>query len=269
LTGVETSDWLAVNQENWDARVAVHAASDFYDLRGFRAGACTLRPFELDEVGAVTGRRLVHLQCHMGQDTLSWARRGARVTGLDFSSAAIDVARVLADDLDLRDQSRFVVADVYQAASALGERFDIVYTGLGALVWLPDLDRWARVVTSLLEDGGLLYLAEFHPVTDVLDDDGRAVEHDYFDTAPVAYECGDTYTDGPELTHRTSVQFHHTLADVITAIARAGLRIEFLHEHPTTLFRRYAGLEAVDQGYRFPAGRPRIPMMYSLRAVKI
>lgn len=165
-------DYLRINQANWDARVPVHLDSDFYDVAGFKAGGSALRPFELAEVGDVAGRSLAHLQCHLGLDTLSWARLGAEVTGLDFSGAAIEQARSIAAECGL--PARFVTADVYDAPRALGETYDIVYTGVGALVWLPDLTRWAEAVAALLNPGGFLYLAEFHPFTNVLDDDTGA-----------------------------------------------------------------------------------------------
>lgn len=264
------ADAIARNRENWDDRVGVHAASDYYDLPGFRAGGCTLRDFEIAEVGEVSGKRLLHLQCHMGQDTLSWARRGALVTGLDFSEPAVRTARELAGDTGLTDRARFVTSDVYEAPAALaGERFDVVYTGVGALVWLPDLVRWAGVVHELLADGGALYLADFHPITDTLGRDGRTVEYDYFATAGAAYDQPFTYTDGPGLTKTVSVQWQHPLGEVVTALAGAGLRIEFLHEHPTTLFQRFPVLERTGHTeFRFPAGQPRVPLMFSLRAVK-
>jgi SAM-dependent methyltransferase len=249
----------------------VHAASEFYDLAGFRAGGSTLRAIDLEEVGDVTGKRLLHLQCHMGQDTLSWARRGAQVTGLDFSAPAIRTARALAEDTGLADRARFVVSDVYAAPEALeGQRFDIVVTGVGALVWLPDVPRWAKIVASLLDEGGFLHLSEFHPFTDVLDDDGRTVAYDYFgDARGARYDIPYTYTDGPPLAAPTHIEWQHSLGEVVSSLAAAGLRIEFLHEHPTTLFRRFPVLEEGADGtggWGFPAGSPRIPMMYSLRA---
>ncbi|WP_329565857.1 class I SAM-dependent methyltransferase [Kitasatospora sp. NBC_01266] len=270
MTASEPASWLSLNRANWDDRTRVHAASEFYDLPGFRAGGCTLRPFELDEMGDVTGRRLLHLQCHMGQDTLSWARRGAEVTGLDFSEPAIRTARALAEQTGLADRARFVVCDVHEAPNALaGERFDLVYTGFGALVWLPDLSHWARVVASLLADGGALYLAEFHPMSETLDEDGRTVAHDYFDSSAGTFDCATTYTDGPTLTETTSVQWTHQLGSVVTALAEAGLRIDFLHEHDVTLFQRYSVLErSTPTEYRFPPGHPRTPLVYSLRATK-
>ena len=163
-------DWFEVNREMWDERVPIHVASELYDVEAFVAGRSSLRPFELAELPDVRGRTLVHPQCHFGEDTLSWARLGARVTGLDFSGPAVEAARALAARCEL--EAEFVEANVYDASEALGgRRFDIVYTGLGALNWLPDIERWARVMASLVAPGGCLYLAEFHPFTHVFGDD--------------------------------------------------------------------------------------------------
>ncbi|MCF6470662.1 class I SAM-dependent methyltransferase [Nonomuraea sp. MG754425] len=261
------NDYLRINQANWNARVPIHVASDFYDVAGFQAGRCSLRAFELEEVGDVAGRSLAHLQCHFGLDTLSWARLGAEVTGLDFSGAAVEQAGAIAADCGI--PARFVAADVYDAPEALGGTYDIVYTGLGALVWLPDLDRWARTVAALLNPGGFLYLAEFHPFADLLDDEtGTRVVHDYFDRDPQVWTLPYTYTGGDVLEHQTSVEFRHGLGDIVTAIAAAGLRVEFLHEHDHTLFRRFDTMtDEEERGtYRMPAGQPRRPLMFSLRA---
>jgi SAM-dependent methyltransferase len=263
----EAIDWRALNHANWDDRVPIHLASRFYDLAGFRAGADTLRPFELGEVGDVTGRRLVHLQCHIGLDTLSWARRGALVSGLDFSAPAIEAASSLAAELGLA--ARFVVADVYDAAAAFGgQRFDVVYTGIGALVWLPDVFGWARVVAGLLAPGGFVYLVEGHPFAQILDDaSGRVVTRDYFEREPIVDDYPFSYTDGPALEHTREVEFQHGLGEIITALADTGLRIEFVHEWDYEVFGRFEVLERQDDGiYRLPADQPRVPMLYSLRA---
>ncbi|MBW8487649.1 class I SAM-dependent methyltransferase [Actinomadura parmotrematis] len=263
---MDGSDYRAVNRPMWDERVPVHVAGEFYDVAGFLAGRPELRDFEVAEVGDVTGRSLAHLQCHIGLDTLDWARRGARVAGLDFSAPAIDAARGIAAEAGI--DARFVTADVYDAPAALGARYDIVYTGLGALNWLPDLDRWAAVVASLLEPGGFLHLSEFHPVGDVLDDaTGTTVAYDYFDRSPQEWDEDGTYADlGASFAHTRSVEFRHGVGDVVSAVAAAGLRVEFLHEHDHTLFPRFAALERDGRVYRQPAGRPRVPLMYSLRA---
>jgi SAM-dependent methyltransferase len=264
----EQVDWRALNRANWDDRVPVHLASSFYDVAGFRAGASTLQPFQVSEVGPVAGRRLVHLQCHIGLDTLTWARRGAVVSGLDFSAPAISAASSLAVSLGLA--ATFVVADVYDAVAAFGgQRFDIVYTGIGALVWLPDIPRWARVVAGLLAPGGFVYLVEGHPFAGILDAaaSGLVVARDYFDSSPQVEDYPYTYTDGPALSHPRQVEFQHGLGEIVTSLAEAGLRIEFVYEHDFELFQRFESLQRQEDGrYRWPAGQPRVPMMYSLRA---
>ncbi|TDD77785.1 class I SAM-dependent methyltransferase [Actinomadura darangshiensis] len=264
------ADYLRVNQALWDERVPIHLASDFYDLAGFKAGGQTLRPFELDEVGDVTGRELVHLQCHFGLDTLSWARRGAHVTGLDFSEKAIGAARAVAEETSL--QARFVAADVYDATTVLGETYDIVYTGLGALCWLPDIDRWAGIAASLLRPGGFVYLAEFHPFADTLDDEeGRTLTYDYFAEGPQIWDepgAGSYADPQAPVKHTRSVEFSHGLGKVVTALTTAGLQIDFLHEHDYTLWQRFSVLEKHNTAYRLPKGHPRLPLMYSIRATK-
>jgi SAM-dependent methyltransferase len=268
--GADADDWRTLNRANWDDRVPIHLASQLYDLEGFRKTRDSLRPFEDAEVGDVRGKDLMHLQCHVGLDTLSWAGRGARVWGLDFSPPAIEAARGLAAALGL--SASFVVSDIYDAAAAFGgQRFDIVYTGIGALCWLPDVSRWARLVAELLRPGGFLYLVEGHPFAGVLDDQtGLVISHDYFDDAPRRESHPYTYTDGDAvLAHPVHVEFPHTLGEILTALAQAGLRLEFLHEHDFELSERFGSLQRQQDGtWRFPPGRPRVPMLYSLRAAR-
>ena len=267
-------DWLTTNRANWDERVPLHVAGDFYDLDGFRAGDEALRDFELAEVGDVTGKSLLHLQCHIGLDTLAWARHGARrVVGLDFSGPAVEAARGIAAQIGMsRERASFVESDVYAAADAVPEEsYDIVYTGVGALCWLPDIRRWAEVAASLVAPGGFLYLAEFHPITDALDDEtGTRVVHDYFARGAMVYEASGTYADLEARTENNRVvEWRHPIGDVVSALAAEGLRLEFLHEHDVSLFPRFASFQRDDEGYhRFPEGSPRIPLMYSLRASK-
>jgi SAM-dependent methyltransferase len=232
-------DWTAANRMCWDERVPIHVRSAFYDVDGFLAGATTLRPFERDEVGPVTGLDLVHLQCHFGLDTLSWAREGARVTGLDFSAPAIEAARELSVRAAL--EARWVVGDVHDAPGLLGGRaFDVVYTGLGAHNWLPDVRSWARMVASLLRPGGFLYLAEFHPFTDVFADDSLEVTYPYWHDEPLVWDDEGTYADLEAKTSRNrTFEWTHGLADVVTALLGADLRLELLTEHPFTLFERW------------------------------
>ncbi|MFJ3792577.1 class I SAM-dependent methyltransferase [Kitasatospora sp. NPDC090091] len=254
-TTSDPADWRAANRANWDERVPIHVAGDFYDVPGFVAGDDSLRGFELAEVGDVGGKTLLHLQCHIGLDTLSWARRGAAVTGLDFSQPAVETARDLAAKIGA-DGARFVVSDVYDAVEAVGGRtFDVVYTGFGALCWLPDIDRWARTAAALVAPGGFLYLAEYHPITDVLGEDGRTIEEDYFRREPTVWDEPGTYADPDAVTTATvTVEWRHGLGDVVSALVAAGLRLEFLHEHDHAHFR-------------LPDGGG-VPKVYSLRASK-
>jgi SAM-dependent methyltransferase len=249
------SDWRAVNRATWDERVPVHVSGPFYDLPAFVAGRDSLQNFEAAEVGDVQGRTLLHLQCHIGLDTLSWARRGAVVTGLDFSAPALETARDLAARIGVAT-ARFVAADLYDAVDALDARtFDIVYTGFGALCWLPDIARWARTAAALVAPGGFLYVAEYHPFADVVADDGRTVEQDYFLRDPIVVDEPGSYADPDGRTAETlTIEWRHGLGDVVSAVAAAGLRIEFLHEHDSGHFRLPAGLD--------------VPLVYSLLARK-
>jgi 2-polyprenyl-3-methyl-5-hydroxy-6-metoxy-1,4-benzoquinol methylase len=263
-------NWRELNLANWNDRVPVHLASEFYGIEEFRTRQDSLPEFEVAEVGDVAGKTLLHLQCHIGLDTLSWARRGATVTGLDFSAPAIDAARDLAASTGLA--AEFLTADVYEAGAALaGRSFDIVYTGIGALCWLPDMPAWARVAASLVSPGGFLYLADGHPFMQILDyPTGATVETDYFDTAGQVRDFTHSYTDGTtELEHTTSVQFQHPIGEIVTALIDAGLRIEFLHEQDFALWEAIRWLRRSSDGsFGFPDGRPRVPLMFSLRAAK-
>lgn len=264
-----SGEWLAANRANWDERVPIHVGGEFYDVAGFKAGEERLRPFELAEVGDVTGKDLLHLQCHFGIDTLSWARHGARVTGLDFSAPAVEAARKLAAELRL--DAEFVEANVYDAGDALGGRtFDVVYTGLGALNWLPDIGRWADVAAALLRPGGFLYLSEFHPFTHVFGGEDLTVTYDYAHGEPLVGDEPGTHADlSAETTHNRTYEWNHTLGAVVSAVIDAGLAVESLHEHDYTLWPRWPFL--VKSGfdtYRLPEGVPNLPLMYSLRACK-
>ncbi|MEU4377798.1 class I SAM-dependent methyltransferase [Pseudonocardia alni] len=268
--GTPGRDLVEHNRRHWDERVPIHLRSAFYDVDGYLAGNDDFDEYQLDEIGDVTGLDLVHLQCHVGQDTLSWARRGARhVTGLDFSAPAIDAAIDLADQLGLNERAHFVTAEVLDAARVLGDnRFDIVYTGHGALMWVPDIHAWAATVAALLRPGGRLYLTEFHPLTDVLDDEhGTRAQRDYFTRGARTYDSPGTYADwNAATTHNTATEWHHTLGDILTAIASAGLKIDFVHERDSIPFQRYTAL-ILDQGrFRYPEGTPRLPLMYSIGA---
>jgi SAM-dependent methyltransferase len=259
----------SLNRAWWNERVAAHLTGQFYDIDGFLAGGSTLRPFEAAEMGDVGGATLVHLQCHFGLDTLSWARRGAVATGVDFSPSAVAAARDLAGRAGLA--AEFVEANVYDAVEALGRRtFDVVYTSIGAIIWLPDIARWAGTVTALLAPGGRFYMAEFHPFSVVLGEEDLTVTDSYFDEGPVlSDEPGSYAAPGAKTVNDRSATWNHGIGSVITALAQAGLRIEFLHEHPFTLRARWPFLERrADRTFHMPSGRPAVPLLYSVKAIR-
>ncbi len=263
---------IELNRLSWDERVPIHVASDFYDVDGFKAGAPAVQPFEVEELGALGGLRLVHLQCHFGLDTLDLVRMHPELhgVGLDFSAPAIEEASRIATELGLADRATFVQADVRHANSVLDrESFDVVYTGKGAIGWLPDLRQWAEQCASLLRPGGYLYLCEFHPVGYALDDEVMGVKYDYFADQPYVEEESGSYAD-PEATtvHNVNYWWNHPLDRTLSAILGAGLELRFFHEWDYTLFKMAKWLVEGDDGrYRWP-GEERLPLMFTLKAEK-
>lgn len=275
------------NRAWWDRVVAIHEASRGYDRDGFLRGEKPLCPVERAELGPlVAGRSLLHLQCHFGIDTLNWARLGATVTGLDFSEPAIEAARRLSAESGI--PGRFVCANVYDAPAALGnERFDVLYTGIGALCWLPDIRRWAEVAAACVRPRGLLYLYEGHPMLWTLDNersDGQLVVRErYFEhPEPTIYEGDSTYVDGPKFEKRRTCEWNHGVGEIVTALLDAGFAIEFVHEHKEVPWQALPWMEPVgpdttgadglyqsNRLWRLPeAQRDLVPLMLSILARK-
>lgn len=258
----EGADWLITNRAMWDRKAAAH-------VPGFLRGKLSLQRHELEDLADIRGKDLVHLQCHIGLDTLSWARLGAHVTGLDFSEASIEAARQIAQDAGL--DAQFVVGDVYEAAAKLKRTFDVVYTGVGALCWLPDLRGWADVVAALLRPGGQLYLFEFHPMEWMLElneGGGLDLHFDYF-TPEDGFRDGGavSYADAAaeDQAHPT-VQWNHPLGEVVTALAKAGLVLEELRELDRSVLQRWNGMEELADGMFRMVRPPSLPLMYVLQA---
>jgi SAM-dependent methyltransferase len=230
-----------------------------------------LLPIESKEIGALQGRRLLHLQCHFGLDTLCLARRGAIVTGLDYSTEAICRARELAREAGL--DARFLEGNVCDAAELISERFEIVYVTWGALTWLPDISTWAKVVARMLEPGGFLYLLEGHPFALALDqvaaDAPITPSFDYFQgEVPLVFHEQTSYADPKvQIAHAESHEWIHGFGKLLNALIEAGLAIDWLHEHDRVAWQMLKCLEqGPDRMFRMPAGRPRLPLSYSLRA---
>jgi SAM-dependent methyltransferase len=274
MTQDAPSRYFESNRINWDERARVHAvdATGAYNLEAFRSGETSLHEIELAEIGDVRGCRVAHLQCHIGLDTLSLARMGAEVTGLDFSPVAIAAARRLAIACEIPAQ--FVEGNVYDARSLIEGDFDLVYVTWGAINWLPDIARWAGVVASLLKPGGSLYLLEGHPAAQVLDEvEGRLVPRFDWRTPrdrPIAWDDAQSYT-GDVLAEvaRRCYEWLHPLGDIVNAVVGAGLVLTAVNEHETIAWKLYPMLvPAGPRSYRLPDRVPRFPLAFSLRAVK-
>lgn len=263
------------NRSLWDTWTGIHAASEFYDLESFKAGGIRVRPYEIEMVGDVSGRTLLHLQCHFGIDTLSWARLGARVTGADMSTASVQMATSLAEELGLSD-ARFIESNVYDLPNVLDETFDVVYTSRGVLNWLPDVRAWARVVAHFVAPGGIFFITEGHPIMNVFENEGvqpgeLRLAYPYWEHPdPLVFPAIGSYADpDADVGDETEHSFDHGLGEIVTALIDAGLVIESLIEHPFLDWKVDFTVEAPDGTWALPADAGgQIPLMFSLRARK-
>ncbi|WP_051385710.1 class I SAM-dependent methyltransferase [Actinokineospora inagensis] len=271
----DTAARIRANEANWDARTPIHAASAFYDLPG-RDPRAWFADFEWDDLGDLSGKDLVHLQCHLGSETIAFPPLGARVVGLDISGESVRAARALAASKGV--EVEYVQADVHAAADTLGaSRFDIVYTGKGALCYIPDLTAWATEVHTLLRPGGQVYIVEFHPLLNALSptpppdgDETLLLRHDYLSgRGPTTRDATHTYTDGPPLTTATtSHEWQHGIGDVVNALIAAGLRITRLRETEQLPWPRWSTMTPTTGWYSLPDNAPRIPLIYALQATR-
>ena len=264
--------YLAANQALWDTWTSYHIASQFYNVAGFKAGRDSLDPITLAGPGDVRGKSLLHLQCHFGLDTLSWARRGATVTGADFSEEAITAARALATELHLH--ATFVHSDLYDLPQHLTGQFDVVFTSYGVLGWLPDLEGWAQVIAHFLKPGGIFYIVEAHPFALLFDERRTDAElrlrESYFRGPEPLREEGQGSYAVPEAPVRSvSYVWLHRLADIIGSLLRAGLRVTSFDEYPFMAWAFFPWMERRADGmWQLPSGQGDIPLMFSLRAIK-
>ncbi len=268
--------WRELNRANWDERTAVHVGpgSD-YDFASLRAGPGRLHAIEDAELGDVADLRVLHLQCHIGVDTLKLAQRGASVVGLDFSPAAIEAAQTLAVELRLTDRARFVLADLYDAPAVIAEPhgFDLVFTTWGATCWLPDIRRWAAIVASFLKPGGRLYYADAHPTAYVFDDDAQLPDGrpgyfvPYLGRQPTVIVDPRDYADpSARLANATNVEWLHPLSDIVGGLLEAGLTLDWLHEHAQVPWRMFEMLVRRDDGDWHWPDKPWLPLAVSLQA---
>lgn len=261
------SSYFDANRELWNKRTAVHKTSEFYDLEGFMAGKNVLTPIELGEMGSVSGKSLLHLQCHFGMDTLSWAHMGAKVTGVDFSEAAIEEAARLAKETG--SDARFVCCNVYDTQQHVKDTFDIVFTSYGTIGWLPDLDRWAQVIADALKPGGYFYMADFHPVVWMFDDEFTHLKYSYFNREVIVTESQGTYTDRNADIKATEYGWNHPISEILNALINNGLELQFFNEHYYSPYNCFANtVETAPGQWKLKGLEDVVPMVYSLKAVK-
>lgn len=260
--------YFETNKSRWNRLVKIHQESAFYDIESFKKGKSSLNFIELEEVGEVRGKSLLHLQCHFGMDTISWARLGARAVGVDFSENAIELARSLSAEMG--QSARFICSNIYDLKDALDEKFDIVFTSYGTIGWLPDIQRWADIVSHFLKEGGAFYIVDFHPFLWTFDDNFEKIQYSYFHTGEPFEEIvqGSYANREADFSHK-SYGWNHTLSDVINALIQQNLRIEFLHEFPLSVYNCFPNLvKGADGWWRLREPRDTLPMTYSLKAGK-
>ncbi len=259
--------YFSANRESWNKRTAVHAGSSFYDLESFKKGKSSLNKIELEELGDVKGKSLLHLQCHFGMDTISWQRLGAECVGVDLSDEAIKLANEIKDELQLA--TRFIYCNVYDLKEHLDKKFDIVFTSYGTIGWLPDLDKWAEMIAYFLKPGGIFYIADFHPALWMMDENFKQIKYDYFNTSVIAEEHSGTYTDRDAPIRSKEYSWNHPFSEIISALLKNNLTIQQFNEFPFSPYNCFNNMEQGKDGmWRIKGMEEKMPMVYSIKAVK-
>ena len=263
------------NKQAWNKRTAIHKDSAFYDLDSFKKGKSSLNKIELKELGDVKGKTILHLQCHFGMDTMSWAREGAIGTGVDLSDEAINLAKEINTELNLN--AKFICSNIYDLADSskvpplegFREAFDIVFTSYGTIGWLPDLDAWAAIVSHFLKPGGTFYIADFHPVLWMMDENFEKVKYNYFNTEVITEEVSGTYTDRNAPIKSVEHGWNHPFSEIINALLKHDLQIVRFNEFPFSPYNCFNNLEQGSDGmWRIKGMDEKMPMMYSIKAIK-
>lgn len=255
------------NKISWNKRTVVHKDSDFYDLASFKKGKSSLNKIELDELGNVKGKSLLHLQCHFGMDSMSWEREGAVVTGVDLSDEAIKLAKEIAKELKLN--AEFICCNVYELKKYLDKRFDIVFTSYGTIGWLPDLDKWAEIISYFLKPGGTFYIADFHPVLWMMDENFKDIKYSYFNTDVITEEISGTYSDRTAPITSIEHGWNHSFSEIISSLLKHGLQIRLFNEFSYSPYKCFNNLEQGNDGmWRIKGMDEKMPMLYSIKAIK-
>ena len=258
--------YIQNNKSLWNGWAKINSKSSFYNLDGFKAGQCSLKNIEINELSDIKGKSLLHLQCHFGLDTLSWARRGANVTGIDFSNEAINIAKSLSTELNI--PANFICADIYDLAKVLEGKYDVVFTSYGVLDWLFNLNKWAEIIAHFLKPGGIFYIIEFHPLTNMFDHTWKELNSPYFQgNEPVQNIENGSYADNEANFSHISYGWPHTLGEIISAIRKEGLILDYLNEFPFSSYNCFPNLEEISKDqFSLKDNKNTIPLMFSIKA---
>ena len=260
-------DYLKTNQNLWDKKTDIHVESEFYNVDDFISGKDSLNSVEIELLGNIQGEKILHLQCHFGMDTISLARRGAEVTGIDLSEKSIIKANELSEKVDV--PARFIQCDVYNLPNILDEQFDIVFTSYGTIGWLPDMTKWADVVARFLKPKGKFVFVEFHPVIWMFSYDFKKVEFNYLNSGPIIEELEGTYTNDNADIKEESVSWNHGLCEVQDALIKQGLTLMDLKEYNYSPYNCFQNTVEVEPGkFQINGFENKLPMLYSIVAEK-
>ena len=261
-------DYFRINKATWNAKVKVHAQTEMYDLNAFKNGKSSLNTYELKALGAVNGKSLLHLQCHFGQDTLSWSRLGAKCVGLDISNEGIALAQQL--NIDLKLDAEFVCCNVLDTSKYIEETFDIVFTSYGVIGWLPDLKPWGKMIAERLKKGGIFYMAEFHPIVWMFDykDATSTMKYGYMQEEVIYEEYEGTYANQESKMISKEYGWNHGLSEVVNALTHAGLHIEYLNEYDESPYNVLPDLEPTKSGM-FTTKDKLYPLIFEIKATKV
>ena len=264
---MDDSNYIAKNRNSWNARTEHHYNSEFYNVAGFISGKTSLNTIELHMIGDVAGKKILHLQCHFGQDTLSLARLGAQVTGVDLSDKAINKAKELAKEIEL--DAAFICSDIYDLPNHLTEQFDIVFTSYGTIGWLPDLNKWGEIVSQFLKPNGTFIFVEFHPVVWMFDDDFQKVSYNYFNDGAIIETESGTYADRSADISGEYVMWNHAMSAVISSLLNNGLSLQLIQEFDYSPYNCFRHTVEFEPGkFRIKHMENKIPMVYAIAANK-
>ena len=261
-------NYKEINRKSWNNRVDAHIESEFYDMKGFLLGNSSLNPIELELLGDIKDKSILHLQCHFGQDTISLARAGGKTTGVDLSDKAIQKAKEIAEECKV--DTTFICCDIFDLPDHLNEQFDIVFASYGTIGWLPDLDKWARIISRFLKSNGHFIFVEFHPVVWMFDDDFGKIEYNYFNSGAIVESEEGTYADREAEISQECIVWNHSMSDIINSLIKNGLGIDSLEEYdysPYDCFKHTVEFEP--KKFRIKHLENRIPMIFAIKASKL